>query len=107
MWWRRRNFSVREIDPEDIFLDSSNRAQLDALQLEGRIERPVSRVAIFSVGAVFVLAALIFAGQAFKLQIVQGAVFADISRNNRLERDVLFAARGVVYDRNGNELIWN
>lgn len=97
----------REIDPEDIFLDSSNRAQLDSLQLEGRIERPVSPIALLSVGLIFSVAALAFVWQAFSLQILEGETYADISRNNRLERDVIFASRGIIYDRNGKELAWN
>lgn len=104
--WRKR-IRGREIDPEDIFLDSSNRAQLDSLQLEGRMERPVSGFAIAGVGVIFTIAALVYAGQAFKLQILQGEEYADISRNNRLARDVIFAPRGIVADRNGKELAWN
>lgn len=104
--WRKR-MRGREIDPEDIFLDSSNRAQLDALQLEGRIERPVSRLAITLVAAVFFLAAGACAWQAFSLQILHGKAYADISRNNRLDRSVLFATRGIITDRNGIELAWN
>lgn len=105
MWSRR--FRGREIDPEDIFLDSQNRAQLDGQQLEGRIERPVSRFAIGFVGVIFALVAIVYAGQAFNLQILNGAAYADISRNNRLERDVLFSSRGIITDRNGKELAWN
>jgi penicillin-binding protein 2 len=105
--WGKNRFRGREIDPEDIFLDSSNRAQLDATQFEGRIERPVSHLAVFCVGAVFVFAALVFAGKAFHLQVLEGEAYADISRNNRLERDIIFASRGVITDRAGKELAWN
>lgn len=105
--WGRNRFRGREIDPEDIFLDSSNRAQLDATQFEGRIERPVSHLAVVGVGAIFVFAALVFAGKAFHLQVLQGAAYADISRNNRIERDIIFASRGIVTDRAGKELAWN
>ena len=105
MWFRRNN--GHEINPEDIFLDASNRAGLNFSQLEGRIEKPVARGAIIATGGLFALAVIVFAGQAFSLQILQGDVYADISRNNRIERDVLFATRGVIYDRNGTELAWN
>jgi penicillin-binding protein 2 len=98
---------VREIEPDEIFLDSSNLPKLDALQFEGRVERPVSSIAILTVGIVFALTMLVFAGQAFNLQVLNGEVYADISRNNRLERDVIFATRGILTDRNGKELAWN
>ena len=106
VWWKARARGS-EIDPEDIFLDSSNRSGLDFAQLEGRIERPVSRIAIAAIGVCFFLAASVFASQAFTLQIVKGSTYADISRNNRLERSVLFATRGIITDRNGKELVWN
>ncbi len=104
---RRKSIHVREIDPEDVFLDSSNRAELDALQLEGRIERPVSHGAIIGVGVFFALVSLLFVGKAFQLQVLDGEAYADISRNNRLTRDIIFASRGVITDRNGFELAWN
>ena len=103
---RRRRIPV-EIAPEDIFIDSTNLPRLDEGALEGRVERPISSRAIASVGIVCTLALIIFAGQAFRLQVVEGSSYADISRNNRLERSVLFAPRGVITDRNGTPLAWN
>lgn len=105
--WKRRKTHVREIEPDEIFLDSSNLPKLDASQFEGRVERPVSPAAILMVGIVLALTMLVFAGQAFNLQVLNGEVYADISRNNRLERDVIFATRGILTDRNGRELAWN
>lgn len=96
-----------EIDPDEIFLDSSNVARFDTSQFEGRVERPISQVAIFAVGGVFVISALIFAGKAFSLQILNGEKYADISKNNRIERSVLFSTRGIIFDRNQTELAWN
>jgi penicillin-binding protein 2 len=107
MWFRRKGFSVHEIEPDEIFLDSSNLPKLERGQFEGRVERPVSPLAIIAVGAIFMLALTTFGVQAFNLQVVDGAKYADISRNNRLERDVIFATRGVITDRNGIELAWN
>lgn len=107
MWLRRRGMRVREIEPDEIFLDSSNLPKLDAAQLEGRVERPVSSAAFIMIGSLFALTMTAFAGQAFHLQVVKGAEYADISRNNRLARDVIFATRGTIADRNGFELAWN
>ncbi len=104
--FRRRRFPI-EITPEDIFIDSTNLPRLDEGSLEGRVERPISSRAIASVGLLCALALVVFAGQAFRLQVVEGSSYADISRNNRLERSVIFAPRGVVTDRNGAALAWN
>ncbi|MDO8562130.1 MAG: hypothetical protein Q7S05_04905, partial [bacterium] len=98
---------IREIAPDEIFLDSTNLPSHNAGQFEGRVERPVSTSAIVGVGIVFVFMALTFSARAYNLQMSHGEEYADISRNNRLSRTLIFAARGVIYDRNGLELAWN
>lgn len=102
-----RKKRVHEIAPDEIFLDSSNLPGRDDPQFEGRVVRPVSLRAIFGVGIVFAVIALVCIGRSFDLEIVSGATYADISRNNRLERSVVFAPRGRIYDRTGRELAWN
>jgi penicillin-binding protein 2 len=104
---RKKSRRVYEIAPEEIFLDASNLPEHDALQFEGRVERPVAVRAIFAVGLVFTLTALLFGYRAFNLQVAHGDTYADISRNNTLHRSVMFATRGLIYDRNGRELAWN
>lgn len=105
-WWHRRSRGG-EIAPEEIFLDASNLPRLDSVQFEGRMERPVSSNALFMVGAVCAIAIVVFIGRAFVLQVADGDTYADISRNNRLERTVLFATRGIITDRNDREIAWN
>ena len=104
-WGKHTN--TRDISPDEIFLDSSNLARLDGAQFEGRVERPISTAALSGVGVVFVFAVLIFLARAFDLQVLNGRVFADISRENRLSRSVVFAPRGIIYDRSGVALAWN
>jgi len=103
-FWKKRS---REITPEEIFLDSSNLPEHDPLQLEGRVERPVSALSIIAVGAFFLVVALGFGVRAYTLQVQEGDSYADISRNNTLDSSILFATRGVIYDRAGTELAWN
>lgn len=96
-----------EIEPDEIFLDSSNLPSLDPTQLEGRVEKPVSRVTLVVAGALFLLIVGIFGFRTYDLQIVQGAQYAAASDNNRLSHSLVFAERGVIYDRTGMELAWN
>ena len=98
---------IREIAPEDIFLDSSNLPNLSSSQFEGRVEQPVAPAAIVAVGLCFVLVVSGFAYRAFSLQVMQGETYAEISRDNTLDRSLIFATRGVIYDRRGKELAWN
>lgn len=103
----KRDRKGGEILPDEIFLDSSNLPEFDDEQFEGRVERPVSNISIFAVVGIFIIVGSIFTVRSFDLQILRGTVFAEVSKNNRLEHSVVFSERGVLYDRNGVELVWN
>lgn len=104
---RRFKKSKGEIAPEDIFIDSSNLPQFNTYQFEGRLERPVERSAVFAVGIFFLLLTLLFTGRLFFLQVDKGEAYALLSERNRLRHSLIFATRGVIYDRNGVLLAWN
>ncbi len=96
-----------EIDPDEIFLDSSNLPDFDTQQFEGRIEKPISKTTIFSLGVFFVLIIVVFVFKLFSLQITEGEYYSERGDNNRLKHSVIFSERGIIYDRNGVELAWN
>ena len=98
---------VHEIDPDEIFLDSSNLPQFDRHQLEGRLEHPISRRTVWSVGGVFLVILLVVLSKSFALQIEEGEAYARRSAENRLRHTLIFGARGVLYDRTGKLLAWN
>lgn len=104
---RRKRRKGHEIAPDEIFLDSSNLPRKNEGQFEGRVVLSVSKHALLGIGVAFALVMVLFSARAFYLEIVQGATYADISRNNRLDRSVAFASRGIIFDRNGQELAWN
>jgi len=107
---RRRNVNGVgrfDIAPDEVFLDSSNLQHLDFTQMEGRVERRVSRLSIIAVGAFFALVLAVFVGQLIRLQIIRGPELAEASARNSLAHSLVFAERGVLYDRLGKELAWN
>ena len=97
----------RDINPDEIFLDSKNLPSYDKDQFEGRIEKSISRGAIFGVFLSFLLVAFIFLAKVASLQFVHGEEFLKKSENNRLDHTPLFAMRGVIFDRNKVPLAWN
>lgn len=97
----------RDIDPDEIFLDSKNLPGFDRHQFEGRIEKPISQTAVLGVFLSFLLIAFIFLIKITSLQIVDGEAYLQKSENNRLDHVPLFAMRGVIYDRNHVPLAWN
>ena len=97
----------QDINPEDIFLDSTNLPGFEHHALEGRIEKPMSHhtFALFKVALFVVVLALV--GKLGLLSIVRGSVYAQISEQNRLEQTLIFANRGAILDRYGLELATN
>lgn len=104
---KRFSSSRRSLDPDEIFLDSSNLPDYNKDQFEGRIEKPIGSKSIFIVGVFFTLIVLAFITKVGALQIMDGDIYADKSANNRLRHDIIFAHRGTIVDRNGKELVWN
>ncbi|MBI5457159.1 hypothetical protein HY971_00315 [Candidatus Kaiserbacteria bacterium] len=107
MTFFRRKRTYNEIAPDEIFLDSSNLPGHNAVQFEGRVVAALSNRPILAVGLVFILIGLVFTVRAFSLGVVDGTSYADISRNNTLDRTIVFATRGLILDRKGEELAWN
>src|ERR1035437_5667887 len=98
---------IKDIDPDEIFLDSENLPKFDVNQFEGRLEKPISigTFVFFGITCFLILGGFFF--RAFDLQVINGQGYSDKSENNRLKNTLLFSSRGVVYDRNDNKLAWN
>ena len=97
----------REIDPDEIFIDSANAGKFDRDQFEGRIERPLSRRSFIAAGVLAGVLALLLLGRAGNLQIINGSAYAKQARENQLEQKIIFADRGAIDDRAGRHLAWN
>lgn len=97
----------KNIDPDEIFLDSKNLPNFNTQQFEGRLEKTIPKRSIFAVGLFFLGVSLIFSWQIINLQIIKGEAFFKKSENNTLTRKPIFAERGLIYDRNGVLLSWN
>lgn len=95
------------VDPDEIFLDSKNLENFDRQQFEGRIEKPISKRTILFLGIFFLLILGVFSTRLGYLQIDKGEAYYARSENNILGRVLLFAERGIIYDRNKHELAWN
>ncbi len=95
------------VEPDEIFLDSTNLQNFDRQQFEGRIEKPIPKKTIILLGILFLFFTGVFGTRLFYLQIEKGEAYFQRSQNNTLEKDILFSDRGIIYDRNKVELAWN
>jgi len=106
-YFLRRRRTSSEIDPDEIFLDSSNLPQFDNDQFEGRIESPIKMGTVISVGAFFIILVIVFLSRSWYLQVQKGSFYFEKSEKNSLRHSMVFAERGIVSDRLGKLLAWN
>jgi len=97
----------RNIDPDEIFLDSKNLPHFNTQQFEGRLEKPIPKRSIFILGIFFFVIASLFMGKMVSLQIIKGEAYFKKSENNTLMKQPIIALRGLIYDRNNVMLAWN
>ena len=97
----------RDIEPDEIFMDSQNMPDFDVQQFEGRIETSISKRSLFIVGIFFFFILTVFSIKLSSLQVKKGEAYFKISERNSLNSEIIFADRGIIYDRNGIELAWN
>lgn len=102
-----RTVSHGEIHPDEIFIDAHNLPQFATERSEGIIERSISRVSIIGVGILCAIIGFIFLARLYVLEVHNGASYALRSADNRLRHSIVFADRGVIYDRNNVPLVWN
>jgi len=105
-FWRTRLKHLK-IDPDEVLLDAHNLPDFDVHQFEGRLERPIPRQTFLMAMIFFAIIGMAFAGRTWILQVRKGEAYSIQSERNRLHHSLLFAERGVIYDRNGVELAWN
>ena len=104
---RRRKYKDHELNPDEIFLDSTNLPEFNQGSLEGRLEKPISRGSYLGIAGTIGLIFLVLIVQAGNLGIVQGEKLAAQSERNRLRPEAIFAKRGAIMDRNGTHLVSN
>ena len=108
MRFRIRHKTIkRNIDPDEIFLDSKNLPNFNTQQFEGRLEKAIPKSTIFFIGSFFLIISLFFVWRLVNLQMIKGDMYFKKSENNTLQKEPIFADRGLIYDRNGTLLSWN
>lgn len=104
---RRKKKKVHELYPDEILLDVHNLPSFNRQQFEGQLEKPISKSITNYLFAFIIVIASIFVGRLTFLQVVDGKDYAIKSERNSLDSIPIFADRGVIYDRDGVELVWN
>ncbi len=103
-----KNNGKQDICPEEVFLDKLSRRNKDNFDIsERKLEVPVSRRCFYGL---LTFSFLIFVSlflRSFQLQIVDGEDFYKKSERNKFAYSSIQASRGVIYDKNYNQLVYN
>jgi len=92
----------KDIDPAEVFLDRLSEERDDR-----KIEQPLSQT-VFRAFLVFCfLVFLALFSRTFQLQVLQGEEMSSMAEKNKFINQSLAAERGVIYDRNGKQLVFN
>lgn len=107
----KKNKSVdfkEDIEPHEILLDSlAEKSEKDLALAEKKIEVPLLKniIQVFFIFC-FLLSLLLFL-KTFQLQIVEGKDFTQLAERNKFIVQQIQAERGVIYDRNLEQLVYN
>lgn len=102
-----RHRYIEQVDVEEVLLDASNIPAFNHARMEGKRELPISIRSVQTVGVIFLLILTAFSTKIFFLQVVHGDEYREIANSNSVDRELIIAERGVVYDRRGEMLAWN
>lgn len=105
--FRRKTKKDTLISPEEILLDASNLPSYDPNTLEGRINKPIGPKSLRPLVFLIILTGLAIFGRSGQLMVHSNEHYRELSERNRLGRSLIFAERGIIYDRNNVELAWN
>jgi len=94
-----------EVEPHEVLLDTLS--QRKDLIFQGRFEVPLENKALSRFCFLFLLLILFLAFKTFQLQILQGQEFLELAKQNYQRIYYKRAARGVVYDKDFNQLVFN
>jgi len=98
----------RDIEPQEIFLDKLAKEKEAQLGVSERmIEVPLSKKVLK--GLLFLIIALVFVllAKTFQFQVLENKKFTALANENKFIFHSIKAARGVIYDSKGNQLVFN
>jgi penicillin-binding protein 2 len=102
-----RDRYLKDVDVEEVLLDASNIPSFNRARMEGKRELPITKRNVYTIGGLFILIAFAFIGKVYSLQVTQGERYSAIATNNSIDKAIIIAERGVVFDRTDEMLAWN
>jgi penicillin-binding protein 2 len=103
-----KKFFNQDLEPQEIFLDSLSQKQQERAGVsEKKIEVPLSKSILRAFYFCFLLMLVVFFAKTFHFQIIEGKTFSNLSEENRFKIYSVQAQRGIIYDKDKVQLIFN
>ena len=97
-----------DIEPQEILLDKLAQKKEEELGIsERRFEVPLSKNILYFVYIISLILIFLLFVRSFQLQVVRGEYFTALSEGNKFIIYQLKATRGVIYDKNFEQLVFN
>jgi len=98
----------KEIEPQEILLDRLSQQKEKELGIsEKKLETPLSRGVIRIFWLAFLVLLFLLLGKTFQLQFARGEELTELAEQNKFIISSIEAERGVIYDRNLKQLVFN
>jgi len=97
----------KDLEPDEIFMDSKNLPGFERERLEGRLEFPIPSGIMRYLGLLLIMIFGFFAYRLYDLQVAQGTALKARAEGNHLKILPLWPERGKIYDRRGTLLADN
>lgn len=100
--------STFDIEPHEVFLDTLAHSEEEELGLsEKKFEVPIKERISYILFSIFFILALMLFVKIFYFQIFEGKKLYTQAENNKGGVNSILPARGIIYDKNGKQLITN
>ena len=93
----------RMIEPEEILLDKKSAEKLD----DSKLEMPIKKKNFFFLFILIILVFVVFLGRSVQFQVFLYRNFSTLSESNKTRSYPILSKRGVIYDRNLKQLVYN
>ncbi len=104
----RRKTKLKEIEPHEIFLDNlAQKKEEEFGTSKRRLEVSLPNITLKTFSFFVFSLFLILFGKSFQIQFVDGDHFSNLATRNVLSISTIQTSRGIIYDRNYNQLVYN
>ena len=100
----KKSYINKDIEPQEVLLDKL--AFKKEVEM-GQFEVPISNPMIKSFWVIFLVLFLFLFARVFQYQVIQGKTYTDRSEKNQYIKKIINSGRGIIYDRNNKQLVYN